>query len=203
MIHLYSIYTALSPHPFNCTHNSPHRHLTKCRSYRLENLWIQIQLSRRSPDFLCLFGKPTLLICNLSAHGQHWGLETLPPNRWQTSLFFSFISPLAEHGLKSCNQAVRYYLYMRLCKLVFWLLIVLDKLQKRSTFTFSKQISRRGKSVRHYRLYKKRRSSGKQISIIDNVKPSYSEPAPCRPHYMLSWWETNIIKLVCTSYKSR
>ncbi len=51
-----SIYTALSLHPFNCTRNSPHRQLTKCRSYRLENLWIQIPVSRRCPDFLCLFG---------------------------------------------------------------------------------------------------------------------------------------------------
>ncbi len=36
--------------------------------------------------------KPTLLICNLSDHGQHWGLGTSqysipPPTRWQTSLF--------------------------------------------------------------------------------------------------------------------
>ncbi len=54
--HIYSIYTDVSPYPFNCTRNSPHRHLTKCRSYRLENLWIQISLFRRCPDFLVFFG---------------------------------------------------------------------------------------------------------------------------------------------------
>ncbi len=52
---VYSIYTDLSLYPFNCTRNSPHRHLPKCRSYRLENLWIQISLSRRCPDFLVFF----------------------------------------------------------------------------------------------------------------------------------------------------
>ncbi len=36
--HTDSIYTGLSLHPFNCTRNSPHRHLTKCHSYRFENL---------------------------------------------------------------------------------------------------------------------------------------------------------------------
>ncbi len=35
---VYSIYTDLSLCPFNCTRNSPHRPLTKCRSYRLEIL---------------------------------------------------------------------------------------------------------------------------------------------------------------------
>ncbi len=49
---VYSIYTCLSLHPFNCTRNYPHHYLTKCRSYRLENSWIQNSLSRRCPDFL-------------------------------------------------------------------------------------------------------------------------------------------------------
>ncbi len=36
--HTDSIYTNLSLQPFDCTRNSPYRHLTKCRSYRSENL---------------------------------------------------------------------------------------------------------------------------------------------------------------------
>ncbi len=33
-----SIYTDLLLYTFSCTRNSPHDHLTKCRSYQLENL---------------------------------------------------------------------------------------------------------------------------------------------------------------------
>ncbi len=47
-----NIYINLSLYPFNCTRNPLHRHLTKCRSYRLEKLGIQISLPRRCPDFL-------------------------------------------------------------------------------------------------------------------------------------------------------
>ncbi len=52
---VYNIYTNLSLYPFNCIRNSLHSLLTKCRSYRLENSWIQISLSRRCPDFLIFF----------------------------------------------------------------------------------------------------------------------------------------------------
>ncbi len=38
-------------------HSIPlHHHLTTCRSYRPENFWKQISLSRRCPDFLIFFG---------------------------------------------------------------------------------------------------------------------------------------------------
>ncbi len=46
----------LSLYQFNCTHNSPHRYLTKWRCYRLYNLWMQTSLFRRFPDFLDFFG---------------------------------------------------------------------------------------------------------------------------------------------------
>ncbi len=72
--HTDSIYTDLSLHPFNCTRNSPHRHLTKCRSYRFENLWIQIQLSRRCPDFLVYF----ILITRDANLHHHSYLLTIP-----------------------------------------------------------------------------------------------------------------------------
>ncbi len=52
---IYNTYTDLVLYSFNCTRNSPHRHLMKCRSYRLEHWWTQISLSRRCPDFLVHF----------------------------------------------------------------------------------------------------------------------------------------------------
>ncbi len=41
----------------NCKRNSLHRHLTKCRSYRFANLWMQVSLSRRCPDTFVFFGR--------------------------------------------------------------------------------------------------------------------------------------------------
>ncbi len=42
---------------YNCTRNSLHRHLTKCPSYRLENLWKQNpwpDVAQTSSSFLVL-----------------------------------------------------------------------------------------------------------------------------------------------------
>ncbi len=38
--------------PFNCTRTSLHRHITKCISYRLENVFKRAHFPRRCPHFL-------------------------------------------------------------------------------------------------------------------------------------------------------
>ncbi len=43
-------------HPFNCTCNSLHRHLTTSRSHRLESWRVRLPCSRRCSDFLDFFG---------------------------------------------------------------------------------------------------------------------------------------------------
>ncbi len=78
---------SISLHLFNCTHNFPHRHLTKCRSYRLENLWMQIPLSRRCPDFLVCLTKPTSEVLSrprrslMPTTKEHWHSHQSPYSR--------------------------------------------------------------------------------------------------------------------------
>ncbi len=100
---VYTIYTDLSLYPFNCTRNSPHRHLTKCRGYQLENLWKQVSLPRRCPDVL-FFLSFAALCWKIICMGQRYNL----------CLFIGFVvhrcyNVSHQHDLGSCSDIIIFH----------------------------------------------------------------------------------------------
>ncbi len=76
--HTDSIYTGLPLHPFNCTRNSPHRHLTKFRSYGFEHLWMQINYPDVAQTSLSFWYQWHNSGCACLSHVKKWHLPMLP-----------------------------------------------------------------------------------------------------------------------------